>query len=302
MNEVIVNGTTSVMGYDIPIIEGGFGEGQKTILARTIAEIHETRINDIQDLINKNIEEFEFGIDILDLKVTDNVGYNFKELGFTKMQVAKAKNIYLLSEQGYMLLVGFMRTKKAKEIRKQLRREYFSMREELKLNQNNEFELLKDMVYQQGKTMEVMATLLKDLKDEIKEIKTDNLIGGSKTNYTKVTYKNTTVKDDFNLSRFEAHINNLSKDIKMTKKEYVKLFNSYDFYHKNLGIMALNRFMVENNLQFGNDRVSDYSKEHNLLTRIRYKNHNAMAITKDGILYITNLIINNMPKDYTANR
>lgn len=28
-----------------------------------------------------------------------------------------------------MLLVGFMRTQKAKEIRKQLRREYFTMRE-----------------------------------------------------------------------------------------------------------------------------------------------------------------------------
>ena len=31
-----------------------------------------------------------------------------------------------------MLLVGFMKTDKAKEIRKQLRREYFSMREALK--------------------------------------------------------------------------------------------------------------------------------------------------------------------------
>ena len=47
------------------------------------------------------------------------------------MQVSKAKNIYLLSEQGYMALVMLMRTDKAKEIRKQLRREYFYLKEEV---------------------------------------------------------------------------------------------------------------------------------------------------------------------------
>lgn len=33
----------------------------------------------------------------------------------------------ILSEQGYMALVGLMRTDKAREIRKQFRRNYFSM-------------------------------------------------------------------------------------------------------------------------------------------------------------------------------
>lgn len=298
MNEIQVNGTTSIMGCNIPIIEGGFGNGQKIILAKTVAEIHNTRLDKINELINKHSDEFEVGIDIIDL-MSDEKSLNLaKGLGFINNN--RQKNCYLLSEQGYMLLVGFMNTKRAKEIRKQLRREYFQMRENLK--QNSEFELLKDIVQQQGKTIESIVTLLKDVKDEIREIKTNKLIENFKTEATETTYKNTTVKNSFNLSRFEAHINNLSDNIKMTKKEYIKLFNSYDFYHKKLGIMSLNRFMVENNLQFGNDRVSSYSKEHNLLTRIRYKNHNAMAITKEGILYITDLIINKMPNDYNSNR
>lgn len=125
MTKLTVLETQEFLGINIPVIEGGFGEGQKVILAKTVAEIHGVRNNDIQDLINNNIEEFEVGVDLLDL--CDN---NFKTdavgLGFITSN--RQKNCYLLSEQGYMLLVGFMRTEKAKEIRKQLRREYFAMR------------------------------------------------------------------------------------------------------------------------------------------------------------------------------
>ena len=39
-NELRVNGTQKFMGIDIPVVEGGFGENQKVILAKTVAEIH----------------------------------------------------------------------------------------------------------------------------------------------------------------------------------------------------------------------------------------------------------------------
>lgn len=127
-NEIKICGTQNFMGIEIPIVEGGFGENQKVILAKTVAEIHSVRLNDIQDLINQNINEFEKGIDLLDL-CDDNFKTDAIGLGFIKSN--RQKNCYLLSEQGYMLLVGFMKTEKSKEIRKNLRREYFSMREEL---------------------------------------------------------------------------------------------------------------------------------------------------------------------------
>lgn len=44
MNNIIINGTQSFMGKEIPVIEGGFGEGKKVILAKTIAEIHEMNL------------------------------------------------------------------------------------------------------------------------------------------------------------------------------------------------------------------------------------------------------------------
>ena len=137
MNNLVIRGTQEFLGMNIPVVEGGFGEGQKVILAKTISEIHEVSLKRINELINKNIEEFEFGVDIIDIKQTvvetdrsENLVGMLLQAGYSSQNIKVSKNIYLLSEQGYMLLVGFMQTDKAKEIRKQLRRDYFSMRAE----------------------------------------------------------------------------------------------------------------------------------------------------------------------------
>ena len=133
---LIVKGTQEFLGKEIPVIEGGFGEGQKVILTKTIAEIHDVEVKEINKLINSNIKEFKFGIDILDLKTGDYKEPVLQKGLLTKAQWGNSNNIYLLSEQGYFALVQLMRTEKAKEIRKQLRREYFKMRETIKNNNN----------------------------------------------------------------------------------------------------------------------------------------------------------------------
>ena len=132
--ELIVKGTQEFLGKEIPVIEGGFGEGQKVILAKTVAEIHDIKVKEINKLINSNIKEFKFGIDIIDLKTGDYEEPVLQKGLLTKAQWGNANNIYLLSEQGYFALVQLMRTEKAKEIRKELRREYFKMRETIKNN------------------------------------------------------------------------------------------------------------------------------------------------------------------------
>lgn len=146
MNELKVNGTQDFMGKEIPVVEGGFGEGQKVILAKTIAEIHNMKMDKVNDLINNHIDEFEEGIDILNLKGNEIFVTLAKGNGlYTQNALNKAKYIYLLSEQGYMLLVGFMKTEKAKEIRKQLRREYFAMREVINSDEQLKAKLLLDI-------------------------------------------------------------------------------------------------------------------------------------------------------------
>lgn len=127
MKELIIKGKQEFMGLEIPVVYGGFGENQKVILARDIAKIHDVEVKRINELINKNIDEFEDNIDIIDLKNNSDLEVVATDLGFINSN--SQKYCYLLSEQGYMLLVGFMKSPKAKEIRKQLRREYFKMKE-----------------------------------------------------------------------------------------------------------------------------------------------------------------------------
>ena len=138
MNELKNNGTQIFMGIEIPIIEGGFGENQKVILAKTISQIHGQPLKKINQLINENIDEFEFGVDILDLKSGYLESTEFL-LNFMNRQ----------SEQGYMLLVGFMKTEQSKKIRKKLRREYFAMREVINSDVNKKAHLLL-MIYNGG--------------------------------------------------------------------------------------------------------------------------------------------------------
>ena len=173
MKELMVKGTQTFLGKEIPIIEGGFGEDQKVILAKTVAEIHDIKeVKVINQLINQNLDEFEFGIDILDLKQVSSNDLFLENGLFTKAQWGNAKNIYLLSEQGYMALVNLMRTEKAKEIRKQLRREYFAMRKAIKENS-----LESKVMTELSEMREEYVSSCEEIVDAFYEVKGDiNLI------------------------------------------------------------------------------------------------------------------------------
>ncbi len=126
-----IKGTQEFMGRAIPVIYGGFGNGQKVVLAKTIAEIHGMEVKHVNELINRSLNRFKGGVDLLDLKVVVQNDHNLlREFGFTQMQISKANNIYLLSERGYAKLIKIMDSDLAWEIHDQLMDEYFSMREE----------------------------------------------------------------------------------------------------------------------------------------------------------------------------
>lgn len=166
MNNILVKGVQNFLGKEIPVVEGGFSENQKVMLAKTIAEIHETRLLDINAKINEHIDEFEIGVDLLDLKNSNENLVPLLDGIYTKQSISNSKNIYLLSEQGYMLLVGFMKTEKAKEIRKQLRREYFVMREIINSNEQLKASLLLS-IYNGGQDGILASKQLTEL--EVKE-------------------------------------------------------------------------------------------------------------------------------------
>lgn len=131
ITEINVIGHQKFIGREIPIIEGGFGEGKRCLTDKAIAEIHNQPVGEIRRLINDNLKRFKKSVDLIDLKHMGNT-HLFSTLDFTKAQVGNSKHIYLLSERGYAKLIKIMDTDLAWEIHDELIDRYFSMRQELK--------------------------------------------------------------------------------------------------------------------------------------------------------------------------
>ena len=164
---------TEFMGVKVPNLEGAFGEGKRCVLVKSLAEIHKMEVREVNQLINNNIDEFEVGVDIIDLKkqiISNDVFFKF---GYTQAQIGNSKNIYLLSEQGYMALVQLMKTEKAKEIRKEFRRQYFKMREQINHQEQEKAKLLL-YIYNGGQEGVIASKQLTEietrpLREKIKE-------------------------------------------------------------------------------------------------------------------------------------
>lgn len=128
MNELKLLGKEKVSKFEFTGIEGGFGGDKKAMLVKDIAAIHDRPVKAINQAIERQINRFKNGIDILDLKV-ENFAVTLSDLGFNQGQINASKHIYLLSERGYAKLLKILEDDKAWEIYDELVDNYFNMRE-----------------------------------------------------------------------------------------------------------------------------------------------------------------------------
>ena len=130
-NELMIKGKTKVCGIEVPNIYGGFSGNQKVMLAKTVAIIHDRELKHVNELINKNLNNgyFKVGIDYIDLKKSVGSNDSLLELGFNRQSIANAKNIYLLSQQGFTTLLKLLDSELAMEQYKIVVRNYFKLRE-----------------------------------------------------------------------------------------------------------------------------------------------------------------------------
>ena len=153
-------GSQEFMGKEIPVIEGGFGEGKRCLTDKTVADIHNQPTYEIRRRISDNIRRFKENVDFIDLKKRMGESHTLEKLdlkqqinqrtdtidtllslGYSKQSITQAEHIYLLSERGYAKLIKIMDTDLAWEIHDKLIDEYFSMREQIRqqpqINQDN---------------------------------------------------------------------------------------------------------------------------------------------------------------------
>lgn len=194
INKIMLKGQQEIMGIKVPVVEGGFGEGQKVMLAKTIAELHNIRLLDVNALINEHINEFQEGKDILDLKNSNDSIVSLLNIGFTKQSISNSKNIYLLSQRGYVKLVAMMSNSNEKkwEVMNYLIDDYFSM----KAKQKSDFEDLSpelQMSYNLLRAMEKQEKRTRKLEEDVSQIK-DVMLSKSNTKNWRKTCKDTLVK------------------------------------------------------------------------------------------------------------
>ena len=139
-----INGIKEVNGMKFNDIEGGFGEGKKSILAKDIADIHGRKLFKINELINNNRNRFKDRIDIIDFLNTSEVFRDFAEKNGL-IGSNRTKNVYLLSERGYSKLLKIMNDDLAWEKYDELVNNYFKMRETIKNNnKSRQTKVIKD--------------------------------------------------------------------------------------------------------------------------------------------------------------
>ena len=152
--KLFTNGeVTTKDGREFTRLVGGFGEEKPVISDKQIAELlgYKKDTREVRERVSKNIKHFEFGLHIIDVKKdvvqNDNNLKLLKSLGYTNMGIAKAKNIYIFSQAGFLLFLKFAEGDKAVEIYKNFIEDYFKTKAEnknMKLSIEEEIQQLKE--------------------------------------------------------------------------------------------------------------------------------------------------------------
>lgn len=266
-----------------------------------VAKYFEVEYDCIRMTINNNKSEFiKNGLLILNAKETkellatkNNFSANYRGYFIADNRKFNNRNNILINKRCFLNIAMLLRDSKvAQDIRSKILDIVLNENPKTEISTVDNTELLR-IIKRQDDNINELTKIVKDLSDKI-----DDLNKKSKfitTNNNDITIINTT-----NLDKFKNYLNSLDNNATMSKKEYIKLFNEYKFYHKKIGIMLFNKFMVEQKEFLASERLTSKNKKGNLFLyeRTKDRNYNTICMTKKGLLYVTDLIVDNMEYYY----
>lgn len=174
----------------IPVIEGGFAEGERVLFDITLARYAGKDVVDLRTWnICPNLPLWEKGIDYIDLKEYANINDYIPlllDLGYVTQAISKSEHIFIFSERGVAKVMSTLKNSNpAKwEFLNNFVNEYFSMREQLQnpyttpYTPSNYLEALKQLVKEveakelaqkEAKEAKLLAESLKDENTVIKD-------------------------------------------------------------------------------------------------------------------------------------
>ena len=235
MKELQIKGLITVEGMKFHEIEGGFGEGRKSMLAKEIAEIHGKKPQHINEAINKNRKRFVDMVDIIDLKGTEVVVDLVDSEIYSKNAVNASKNIYLLSERGYSKLLKILDDDFAWEQYDKLVDSYFNMREVINSNEQLKAQLLLK-IYKGGQEAILSTRQLVDIevKESTKPLLDKIEVDEPKVNYyekvlnTEGTMTTSQVAKGFNMTAQKLNNYLHDKKVQFKRSGMWMLYKEYD--------------------------------------------------------------------------
>lgn len=201
MNEIVIKGTQNFMGISIPIVYGGFGEDQKCVTAKTVAEIHDMHMYDINTYVKRLIErnKAKEGIDYINL-LSDCQSNRDLAVSLGLVGGNKTKYAFLFSERGYMKLIKYMDDDKSWDVMENFIDEYFRMKEHIvtspTLHTDIYADILKRMEEREQRHYDAMMGMFKSFESSMRNlagilltntgvsVDTGKMIEESKSNYT----------------------------------------------------------------------------------------------------------------------
>lgn len=236
MKKLEIKGHQDFLGVNIPIIEGGFGENNRSVLAKTISEIHKSKIKKVNQAINRLIEKQRLikDVDYIDLKslVASGDQYTltwfYDNLGISQQAYYRSEHIYLLSERGYIKFVKYIEDDTSWDIMDKFVNEYFSMREQLKINERTL--LLSNIINSQDVEQ---ALAIQKFEQYVKKPLLETIDNQEKiiaTQKPKVEYCDNVLKCDRLLSTTV-----IAKDLGISARKLNQILTSYKVIYKRNG-------------------------------------------------------------------
>lgn len=215
----------------IPVIEGGFGEGERVLFDITLARYAGKDVVDLRTWnICPNLPLWEKGIDYIDLKEYANINDYIPlllDLGYVTQAISKSEHIFIFSERGVAKVMSTLKNSNPAKWKflDRFVNEYFNMREQIK-NQVPQLTRKQQLQLQlfSNDEMEVVAAHKELLKLEVQEA-TKPLVDTIEKQAPKVdkfdrymesdgTYNATNTAKLLNISSAQK-FNNLLKDEKI---------------------------------------------------------------------------------------
>lgn len=131
--ELKLTGKQMFMGVEIPVIEGGFGDDKRVTTAKTISEIHNTRLADVNATIKRMIKKGRLrqNVDYIDcLSETVSLRDFAEKMGLVGSN--RTRNVFILSERGYSKLIKAMDDDTSWDVMENFINDYFEMRSAIK--------------------------------------------------------------------------------------------------------------------------------------------------------------------------